>query len=560
MKLEDGCERANDGIFSGTRGTTTVNQKHRWLLDGTVSANNAGCNKEVDRIKKQFDDCMAFFPRVGRNVEEIDLWLWDEGVGSLFFSYDVGKHLECLCLYSVTLDDDMIEKILSGSPCLDPLELEDCHGYRRIDVTSKSVKKLVFSKHYSDDALFEKDYIDHITINAPYISSLTKKGEFVFKLVLLDVSSLIKAELNYSIYPGMFEINHKEILRGLLESLDHVKDVIINDFWWEFYSHLKARGDISNVGIDCKPDQQYTWTRTGFLIRFSRHYPVVEQFLQLKPDLVTRIFYNIFYMIDNGNLTNCSYRGSISTFGRLTSYNLQYDSTPNMLFGLLSVLIECGSNYNICGAGSAGGGAWLGGQLFSAMVVRKPANHFQDELEIEYDEQEDYVMIKHAALFTSTIMNFDVFICGAGSAGLSCAYELSKNPNVQVAIIEQSVSPGGGAWLGGQLFSAMVVRKPAHHILDELEIEYDEQEDYIVIKHAALFTSTIMSKLLARPNVKLFNAVAAEDSIIKEGRVAGVVTNWAFVTMNHDTQSCMDPNVMEAKVVVSVGPKPNQLD
>ncbi|KAI7727253.1 hypothetical protein M8C21_033381 [Ambrosia artemisiifolia] len=150
-----------------------------------------------------------------------------------------------------------------------------------------------------------------------------------------------------------------------------------------------------------------------------------------------------------------------------------------------------------------------------------------------------------------TYADTDVVVVGAGSAGLSCAYELSKNPNVQVAIIEQSVSPGGGAWLGGQLFSAMVVRKPAHHFLDELEIEYDEQEDYVVIKHAALFTSTIISKLLARPNVKLFNAVAAEDLIIKGGRVGGVVTNWALVTMNHDTQSCMDPNVMEAKVVVS---------
>ncbi|GJW55296.1 thiamine thiazole synthase, chloroplastic-like protein [Tanacetum coccineum] len=91
---------------------------------------------------------------------------------------------------------------------------------------------------------------------------------------------------------------------------------------------------------------------------------------------------------------------------------------------------------------------------------------------------------------------------------------------VSVAIIEQSVSPGGGAWLGGQLFSAMVVRKPAHHFLEELEIEYDEQEDYVTL-------------------------------IIQEGRVAGVVTNWALVTMNCDTQSCMDPNVMEAKVVVS---------
>jgi thiamine thiazole synthase len=96
-----------------------------------------------------------------------------------------------------------------------------------------------------------------------------------------------------------------------------------------------------------------------------------------------------------------------------------------------------------------------------------------------------------------------------------------------------------------------VVRKPAHHFLDELESEYDEQDDYVVIKYAALFTSTIMSKLLARPNVKLFNAVAAEDLIVKSGRVGGVVTNWALVSLNHDTQSCMDPNVMESKVVVS---------
>lgn len=150
-----------------------------------------------------------------------------------------------------------------------------------------------------------------------------------------------------------------------------------------------------------------------------------------------------------------------------------------------------------------------------------------------------------------TYADTDVVVVGAGAAGLSCAYELSKNSDISVAIIEQSVSPGGGAWLGGQLFSAMIVRKPAHKFLDEIEVEYDEQENYVVIKHAALFTSTIMSKLLARPNVKLFNAVAAEDLIVKGNRVAGVVTNWALVSMNHDTQSCMDPNVMEAKVVVS---------
>jgi len=144
----------------------------------------------------------------------------------------------------------------------------------------------------------------------------------------------------------------------------------------------------------------------------------------------------------------------------------------------------------------------------------------------------------------------EVVVVGAGSAGLSCAYELSKH-GVKVALIEQNVAPGGGAWLGGQLFSAMIVRKPAHEFLDELEIPYDDCGDYVVIKHAALFTSTIMSKLLKSDNIKLFNATAAEDLIIKQGEVKGVVTNWALVAQNHDMQCCMDPNVIEAKVVVS---------
>lgn len=35
-----------------------------------------------------------------------------------------------------------------------------------------------------------------------------------------------------------------------------------------------------------------------------------------------------------------------------------------------------------------------------------------------------------------TFADTDVIVVGAGSAGLSCAYELSKNPNVQVRILD----------------------------------------------------------------------------------------------------------------------------
>ncbi|KAK3305745.1 Thi4 family-domain-containing protein [Chaetomium strumarium] len=164
----------------------------------------------------------------------------------------------------------------------------------------------------------------------------------------------------------------------------------------------------------------------------------------------------------------------------------------------------------------------------------------------------------------------DIVIIGAGSCGLSAAYTLGKlRPDLRITLIEASVSPGGGAWLGGQLFSAMVMRKPADVFLREVGVPYEDEGDYVVVKHAALFTSTVLSRVLAMENVKLFNATAVEDLITRPGgggedgdgdedaaagaavRVAGVVTNWTLVSMHHDDQSCMDPNTINAPVVIS---------
>jgi len=155
----------------------------------------------------------------------------------------------------------------------------------------------------------------------------------------------------------------------------------------------------------------------------------------------------------------------------------------------------------------------------------------------------------------------DIVIVGAGSCGLSAAYILGKQrPDLKIALIEASVSPGGGAWLGGQLFSAMVMRKPADAFLRDLGVAYEDEGGFVVVKHAALFTSTLLSKVLSFPNIKLFNATCVEDLITRPAptssdphavRVAGVVTNWTLVAMNHDNQSCMDPNTINAPIVIS---------
>ncbi|GKB03320.1 ribonuclease H-like domain-containing protein, partial [Tanacetum coccineum] len=206
---------------------------------------------------------------IRRNVEDVDLCLFDVGVGQGFTFEDVlffntscitrmtlsfcrfnppngaisWERLECLCLFYVTLNEDMIVKILSGSPCLESLELNDCYGYRRIDVTSKSVKKLVFFEYYYD-AAYEEDYIDCIKINTPYISSLTIKGElFLRELVLMNVSSLVEVDLKYSISYKEFVIFADEIFRGLLESLGHVENITFGDYCMELLSRLEAVDD-----------------------------------------------------------------------------------------------------------------------------------------------------------------------------------------------------------------------------------------------------------------------------------------------------------------------------
>ncbi|KNG46863.1 Thi4-domain-containing protein [Stemphylium lycopersici] len=160
-----------------------------------------------------------------------------------------------------------------------------------------------------------------------------------------------------------------------------------------------------------------------------------------------------------------------------------------------------------------------------------------------------------------TYAESDIVIVGAGSCGLSTAFTLAtKRPDLKIAIVEAGVAPGGGAWLGGQLFSAMVMRKPAELFLNELGVPYEDEGDFVVVKHAALFTSTLLSKVLQFPNVKLFNATAVEDLITRPAptssdpnavRIAGVVTNWTLVSMHHDDQSCMDPNTINAPLVIS---------
>ncbi|KAI3710146.1 hypothetical protein L2E82_39920 [Cichorium intybus] len=166
------------------------------------------------------------------------------------------KNLRRLCMSTMKTDEDLIENILSGSPLLETLVLDRCYGYRLIGITSKSVKKFVLSGYSDPEDEFDLDNI--IEINAPNILSLTIDGTLLlWKVLLVNVSSLIEAELDYEKL-GYFETMRKEsLLKGFILNLRHVKELRIGGFCSKVVSHLKANGFVfpSNIKLpDVKSD------------------------------------------------------------------------------------------------------------------------------------------------------------------------------------------------------------------------------------------------------------------------------------------------------------------
>nr|GEW74448.1 hypothetical protein [Tanacetum cinerariifolium] len=129
------------------------------------------------------------------------------------------KNLKSLSITYGYLDEDLIENILSGSPLLKTFELSHNYGVELLDITNKSVKNLSLIGY--SNAM--------VKINAPHILSLAfKECLLSHALVLLNVPSVIKAELDYC----LDDLEKEEMLKGLIPSLRHVKNLQIGGSRW----------------------------------------------------------------------------------------------------------------------------------------------------------------------------------------------------------------------------------------------------------------------------------------------------------------------------------------
>nr|GEX98093.1 hypothetical protein [Tanacetum cinerariifolium] len=147
----------------------------------------------------------------------------------------------------IHIDEDLIQSILSGSPLLETLELNSCYGaFSQIDITSKSIKNFVFFAYPGYG-------VCSMEINAPHIQSLTIQSyRWLHKFLLHDLSSLVKVKLDYKATNE--EDAEDEMLKGILLSVRHVKELKIGKQCLQVFSRLEAKGFAFPPGLRLPDD------------------------------------------------------------------------------------------------------------------------------------------------------------------------------------------------------------------------------------------------------------------------------------------------------------------
>ena len=151
-------------------------------------------------------------------------------------------------------------------------------------------------------------------------------------------------------------------------------------------------------------------------------------------------------------------------------------------------------------------------------------------------------------------LDVDVAIVGAGPAGLTAAYSLAEK-GFKTVIFERALKPGGGMPGGGMMFSDIVVQAEAAELLKSWGVNLHEQRpgyfvaDSIETLGALLYRAT-------HAGVKVFNLISAEDVLLIDDRVCGLVLNWSAVQL---AGLHVDPLTMRARAVVEATGHPAEV-
>jgi thiamine thiazole synthase len=128
---------------------------------------------------------------------------------------------------------------------------------------------------------------------------------------------------------------------------------------------------------------------------------------------------------------------------------------------------------------------------------------------------------------------------------MACAYYLAK-AGKKAVVFERKLSVGGGMWGGGIMFNEIVVQNKAKKILDEFGVESRLYERGYYLADSIEAVSMICARTV-KAGAKIFNLISAEDVMVRQKRVCGLVLNWTSVEM---ANLHVDPITMKARFVV----------
>lgn len=151
-------------------------------------------------------------------------------------------------------------------------------------------------------------------------------------------------------------------------------------------------------------------------------------------------------------------------------------------------------------------------------------------------------------------LRVDVAIAGAGPSGLFSAYRLAK-AGKKVVLFEKKLSIGGGMWAGGMMFNQIVVQEKAKSILDEIGVKTVLYKKNYYLADAVQTVCSLGYQAI-KAKATILNGVYAEDVMVKNGKVCGLVINWAAADA---ARLHVDPLTIQAKVVVDATGHPAEV-
>ena len=142
-------------------------------------------------------------------------------------------------------------------------------------------------------------------------------------------------------------------------------------------------------------------------------------------------------------------------------------------------------------------------------------------------------------------LDLDVAIVGAGPSGIVAGHYLAK-AGKKVALFEKKLGIGGGMLGGGMMFNEIVLQDEALEIAAEFGVR---TRPFAEGTHTADAIETVSGMVFqaVRAGLKVFNLITVEDVVFKNGRVSGLVINWAPVEM---TGLHVDPLTLRARCVL----------